>query len=484
MSGKSKLFDYDSVTRPGSRGSEGPSVSEIDSTQSESGFDGLAAGSDKRPAARSSSGPAKKAPTSDRSLGAPRVRWVIKRGHSISFAGLFLFTAVLYFRPYEHSPALSWTSTSAYWIALLTLVVFFPAQLALEGNLTARPSEVSLVLLLTLMALMSIPLAISPAEAWKTFNDSFVKVVVMFIVMVNVVRTKWRLNALIYLATAVSVLLSVIAINDYRLGRLELRGVRIEGSIGGMFQNPNDLAMYLVIIVPVVFALAVSSRSLLLRILWAVIGLLMVSGIVVTFSRGGFLALVAGLGLLAFKLGRSRRLMVGVIAAIALIAFLAFAPGDYMGRVATIVNSSRDSSGSSGAREQLLVRSVLVTLRHPLLGVGMGNFHFHSIREQVTHNSYTQVGAEMGIPAMLLYTMFIIAPYRKLRRIERETLKEKRNTTWHYYFAVGLQCSLVAYLIGSYFSSIAYLWYLYYLVGYSICLRRIYFKDDQAAVSS
>lgn len=103
----------------------------------------------------------------------------------------------------------------------------------------------------------------------------------------------------------------------------------------------------------------------------------------------------------------------------------------------------------------------------------MGNFHFHSIHEQVTHNSYTQVGSELGIPAMLLYTMFIFAPLRKLRQIEEETV-ESGDKTWFHWTSLGLQAGLVAYLVASFFGSFSYLWYLYYLVGYAVCLRRVY----------
>src|ERR1043166_8580836 len=66
----------------------------------------------------------------------------LKRGHALSFAGLLLFTAVTYFRPYELIPALSSFTSMAFWLAVLTLVVFIPTQLSVEGNLTYRPKEV------------------------------------------------------------------------------------------------------------------------------------------------------------------------------------------------------------------------------------------------------------------------------------------------------------------------------------------------------
>ena len=141
---------------------------------------------------------------------------LIRRAHALSYVGLFAFTAVLYFRPYELFPALASLDKLAFVLAIVTLVIFFPSQIASEGNLTYRPREINLVLLLCIAGLISIITAISPAEAWKEFNDVFIKAVLMFIVIVNVLRSKTRLRWLIYLAFSVTILLSINAIRDYR----------------------------------------------------------------------------------------------------------------------------------------------------------------------------------------------------------------------------------------------------------------------------
>src|SRR5947209_10451846 len=159
--------------------------------------------------------------------------WVLRRGHIVSYLGLLLFTAVLYFRPYELFPALSSFNNMAFVLAVATLLIFFPTQLALEGTLTARPREVNLLLLFCLVALLSIPLAIDPGMAWDTFSGNFVKAVLMFVVMINAVRTERRLKALILLALAVSFVLSVGALEDYYSGNLAVESYRVAGRIGG-----------------------------------------------------------------------------------------------------------------------------------------------------------------------------------------------------------------------------------------------------------
>lgn len=410
--------------------------------------------------------------------------WSARRGHVISYCGLFLFTAILFFRPYEYIEALASFSSLAFWPAMFTLAVFFPTQVALEGTLTARPREVNLALLICAAALISMPLAINPGEAWAHFNEILIKAVLMFIVIVNAVRTKKRLTGMLLLALAVSVALSINAVNDYRLGNLAVEGYRVKGSIGGMFGNPNDMALHLVTMIPIAVGLFFGTRGAVKKAALITCVMFFVTAIVVTFSRGGFLGLACITAFLGWKIGRRQRLAVILLLVLGGGAFLALAPGEYANRLSTIANTDLDPNGSAGARQRLLIRSIYVTLANPIFGVGIGNFHTVSIREQVSHNAYTQVSAEMGVAAMIIYVMFIVVPLKRLRQIERETASSIRSNSGggtaaadcsrFYYLAIALQASLVGYMVCSFFASVADHWYIYYLVGYAVVLRRLY----------
>lgn len=395
-----------------------------------------------------------------------RETWIHKHGHSLSFAGIFLFTAFVFFRPYEFSPSLMWLSSAAFWIAIATLIVFLLTQLGLENTFTARPREVNLVLLLLATGLLSVPLALEPGKAFDAFVEFF-KVVLIFVVMVNVVRTEKRLKTLWILVLIASCILCINAINDFRAGILELRGARIKGSIGGLFDNPNDLALHLVTMFPIALALSFGTRNILLKLVYLGIALLIVGGIVVTFSRGGFIALSIATSVLLWKLVRSSRWLLPPVAAALVVAFMLFAPGSYKTRLST-----RDDD-SAMARFDDFKRSVYVAVRHPVLGVGMDNYVLFSNSNKVSHNAYTQVAADMGAAALLFYILFLVTPFKGLRRIERQSFENKSERRY-YYAAAALQASLVGYMVASFFASVAYLWYIYYLVAYAVCLRRIY----------
>src|SRR6266850_98942 len=405
----------------------------------------------------------------------------LRPGHALTYAALFLFTIILYARPAEFYPS-PLTASIALIVGLVTLAIYFPTQLALEARLFARPREVNLILLFCLTGSLSIPLAINPSVAWAEFSGTFIRCIVIFIVMVNAVRTERRLKWLLFLAIAVSCWLSLGALNDYRLGLLTIEGYLVAGVGQGIFGNSNDMAFHLVTILPIAIALIFAARGLVQKLLLGMSAALMLAAVVVTYSRGAFLGSLVALGFLAWKLGRSHRFTIFVLGTFIIGLFLALAPGNYSVRLLSIFVPSLDPVGSSSARQGELIRSLNVAIHHPLFGIGMGNYASEmSFRGLVTHNAYTQVASEMGVAALVIYTMFIVTPLKRLGQIARETFTT-RNESRYYYVAIGLQASLLAYMVTTFFLSVAYLWYVYYLVAYAVCLRRIYESETGRTV--
>jgi putative inorganic carbon (hco3(-)) transporter len=405
----------------------------------------------------------------------------LKPGHVFSFAALFMFTAILYARPAEFYPS-PLTASIALIVALATIGFFIPTQLSLEGNLTARPREVHLVLLFTLTGLLSVPLAINPGIGWQEFSGTFIRCVVIFIVMINVIRTESRLKALMFLGLAACIWLSAEALNDYRQGLMTVEGYRASGRGTGIFGNTNDMALHLVTMLPISIALLFGSKGVGRKIFYGVCSALAIAAIVLSYSRGAFLGLVVVLIYFTIKLGGRHRIEILLAIFGVGIVLMLLAPSGYGGRLLSIFMPSLDPAGSADARRGELFRSIYIALRHPLLGIGMGNYQPEmSYRGLVTHNSYTQVAAEAGMLALVSYLMFIISPLRKLGQIARETLAARRDSSF-YYLAIGLQASLIAYMVSSFFLSVAFNWYVFYLVGYAVCLRRLYESETGKSV--
>jgi hypothetical protein len=89
----------------------------------------------------------------------------------------------------------------------------------------------------------------------------------------------------------------------------------------------------------------------------------------------------------------------------------------------------------------------------------------------------------LGIPAMIAYILFLIVPLKRLGEVRRDKLSAGKRGE-KYYLAVGLETSIIAFMVSSFFLSVAYLWYAYYLVGYAIALSRLADNPNEAQSST
>ncbi len=127
------------------------------------------------------------------------------------------------------------------------------------------------------------------------------------------------------------------------------------------------------------------------------------------------------------------------------------------------------SYSSSEQRQQLFWQSIKVTAQHPLFGVGPGNFQVISGIWHETHNSYTQMSSEGGIPALIFYLVILWYGFKNIRRTKQLSTRKKEFKL----LAGALNASLAGFVVGSFFASDAYQFFPYFLVAYTTALLRI-----------
>lgn len=410
---------------------------------------------------------------------------VKRRGaHRLAFAGLFIFTLFLYMRPNDLFPEIFGTFPIVRIIAISTLVAYFISKVTNGERLMIWPIEMKMLAVITLLGIIFIPIAAAPQESIDLLLDTFLKVVAIFVLMINLINTSERLRLLWKMVVICGGILALIAINSYLAGdfayKFQGEGFRIGGP-KGFFRNPNDLAVVLVLLLPLAVAMALIQKGMA-RVVYFACAVLLTTGVVVTFSRGGFLGLVAVGAVLLWKVGRGNRFVTTLAFTIILGVFMSMVPGSYANRVVSIFDQSQDTTGSGQARRDLLERATAVASNHLVIGVGMGNFHIYSLREQVAHNSYLEISSELGVAGLIAYLILIFASLRSMRRVERESVDSRsahpfvsvvrKNKTYH--LAVALQAAIVGYMVCSFFGSIQYHWFLYFFAAFAIALRRIH----------
>ena len=74
----------------------------------------------------------------------------------------------------------------------------------------------------------------------------------------------------------------------------------------------------------------------------------------------------------------------------------------------------------------------------------------------------------------------LYSPYALKRLGEMSKGKVQGKELLGKYFSIGLQASLICYMVCSFFASVAYIWYIYYLIAYAIAFIRSYRTEKEA----
>ena len=395
--------------------------------------------------------------------------------HKLAFFGVFLFTLLLYTRPHDLWPDVFGDTPIIKYVAIPMIAIYIISKLVRGEQLTSWPLEVKLVGFLVLWSVVFAPIATEPDYAWTMLTEVFLKVVAVFILMVNLVDTRQRLRLMLKLVVVCGTFNAYLTIQNYLAGKWEsistIGAPRVEGLIGGMFGNANDFAAALNMVLPLGIALAMTSKGLVRLFYFACVGLLSVA-VIVTFSRGGFLTLVAMGGWMLWKIGRHNRATTVLAALLLFGCFSLVMPNAYGDRLFTIVNTDQDATGSAQERQALMARAVVIAIRHPITGIGIGNIGAYM--DKVTHNSYIEIAAELGAAGLIAFLILIFAPMRSLKRLEQRTEDFARpQDREFYYLSLGIHATIIGFIISGFFASYQYFWYLYYPVAYAISLRRL-----------
>jgi len=379
---------------------------------------------------------------------------------SAVYGGLLLFCIVYFFRPGDFILALNWLH-----LALVTggFAVVITAIAALSGAIKLRREGKVLVALFAYLCLCI------PFSKWRggsfdlvviTFSKGVMIAIAVMVAVTTIRRLRWLM---VVQALAMFTMAALAVAQPKRMDRMY--------GVGYLFSDPNDFALNLCVVLPFCLAFLLSSRRVLGKLVWTGVIGLMLFAIISTGSRGGFIALLAAMLAIwhRFRVKTSTAIVtVLLLTVLAGTAILLVGAHSYFERMSTIVDIQSDPNGSAMARRELLIESLKLTLTHPIFGIGPGQFQNYGGAWHETHNAYTQLSSEAGIPALALYIMLLSSTFSNLRALAK---LPRGSKLW--YLATGLYCGMVAYMVGSFFLSTAYLLYPYLLMAYISAAARI-----------
>lgn len=314
-----------------------------------------------------------------------------------------LYLSVLYIRPAEIVPRLE-TVPLVDWLTIASALI-------MVGTMFVRPRRIALSVMDGYVALFWVAIVVSNL-AWGWFGGAYKGVmdfmpVAFFYILVRVaIDTPERLRGFAHVFVFLNVFLAVNGIVQYHtgygLGDVTTVGLenRIRGT--GIFNDPNDLGMTLVMAVPLLlWVVFESNRPFWHKVLAIVLSIPIMTAITYTSSRGAMLGLCTVATV--FALRRFKMIPALTFGALAVSAVMLLGPSR-----AQAMNSQENSAQS---RIEAWGQGLMMLKSKPVFGVGYSRFtEFH---RKVAHNSFVQTAAELGLFGALVF----VAMYDNLFRI-------------------------------------------------------------------
>lgn len=386
----------------------------------------------------------------------------------LAHAGVLLFMAVYCVRPQDWIPgaaAMPFAKISGF----LALASFFVNVLLERRGLLSLPREMIFLILLFGQLCLAVPFSIWRGGSFRIAVTQFSEVVLITIVIAMTTSSLVRLRRLMFVhAASVAVMTAVAVWTDRTMGGVYSR---MRGVVGGVFDNPNELAISVALVFPFCFWFLLGTRGPVRKATWAVCMAMMSYAVLMTYSRAGLLALLTALIVCVLEFGlKGRRHSLVILAGLAGLCLLLFSgPVRYGERVGSMFNPDSDPTGSAQQRKELLRRGLDLTAEHPLFGVGPGNFQVVSGNWLATHNTYTELSSEAGIPALILFLLVFGRTFFNARRARQLASGDVSFLL----LAGALRASLAAFVVGAFFEDTAYHFFPYFLVGYASALHQI-----------
>jgi putative inorganic carbon (hco3(-)) transporter len=329
-----------------------------------------------------------------------------------------------FFYDYDSSAygAIGGVSLSITTLALIGLYTLWVAELLLNSRHGDPPRLRCALPFLVYIAVAALSMAIA-SDHGLALNELalLAQCLLLFVYVSSTVRSLEQVRGLVFLLLlALTLQASFLVLQYYTGASISFVGLtsteRIGETtrVGGTLGSPNAAGGFLASCVAVAVGLLVArgvGSSRVLPTLGISIGAL---ALVLTFSRGGWLAVTIAVTLLLGFFTVRRQLTSKIVMVGAVVAVLGFLMGDQI--------HSRIQSQTGGLKARVSLGEVAadVIRDHPLTGVGANNYvtvlpNYAPLTEytHVPHNKFLLVWSETGIAGLIAFILFLLATARR-----------------------------------------------------------------------
>lgn len=339
----------------------------------------------------------------------------------MEFFLFILVNAALFIRPSEVVEALQVVPVYNILI-LLCLAASVGPILALTSNRGPRRELSSLCLLVILVMIVLSNVVRGDQWTARTLAVDFLKTATYYLLLLASLRTPARLRRFLTCLAVFTLVLAGTALLHFHhvvqipsLTLLERtdeidpvtgEAVKVVQLIAtGIYNDPNDLCSILVVATLIALYRLCNPQGGLARLLWLGPIAVYLYALILTQSRGGLLALLAGLmTLFVARFGWRRAIPLAVVTLPAILLL----SGGRQTRIST-------SEGTAQGRMMLWVDGIRLLSHSPIFGIGAGQY-----AEElglVAHNSFVHANVELGLAGGTAFLTLFFLPVRNLQRI-------------------------------------------------------------------
>jgi len=325
-------------------------------------------------------------------------------------------------------------------LAILVLVCIYKGILGRDNhfrNMKLVYCYIPFVLCIMLSAIKSIELSLTVKEIVR-----WIELIVIYYLTINLINDDKKMRVILYSTFLTMVMVSVFGVINY---------LSVGYRAMSFFGNPNSLAGYANLIIPVSFGMLIASVCLWERILLGIFTVLSIIIWVFTFSRAGWLSLIMTM-ILVLSLTKVKKRVVLALVVFSAISVILFLSSNIKIRdefMNMTLNATKDS---------LEVRALCYPIGFNMvkdgliLGIGVGNYpllikKFTELDEIVNdnlHNQYLQIFVETGILGLCTFVFWLVCVVKYL--VGSLKTLEKAGS---YSLFVGLVGGVIVYLFNN-----------------------------------
>lgn len=358
-------------------------------------------------------------------------------------------------------------------LVLIGWMVVSPRE-QVRAAVVSRRNVMRGLLVITFLGLLSIPTSLYIGMSIEFMVKNVIPSVILALAAAAAVYTVSDARRIAAVQVIGAVLYSVVILTRFEVGE----GGRL-GSL--VYYDANDLGMLMVCMLPVALYFVGHAAQLWQRVGAMVAIALFLATIVKTGSRGALLALIA---VILYMLVRYTTVnvmhRVATVAGI-VIVFIASTGAQYWDTVSTLLNPREDYNWigqSDGGRLAIWQRGLGYMAERPLTGVGLNAFPTaegtispiaerqmfgRGVKWSAAHNSFVQVGAELGVLALFVFTAMVFGALLMAGRLARDA--QARGELGLASFARAQAALMVGYIVAGFFLSQAYAPFLFVSLG-------------------